>query len=100
MRKAYAVLATLLPAAALATVNVNTAQQTELQRTKGLDKYKAKSLIEYRARNGSIDGFGELGEVPGFTPDVIEKVKTEVAFNGDPYVPPKAAEKKKSVAKK
>ena len=96
MRKAYAVLASILPVAAFATVNVNTAQQTELQRTKGLDKYKAKSLIEYRARNGTIDGFNELAEVPGFTPDVIEKVKTEVAFNGDAYVPPKNAEKKKS----
>jgi len=96
MLRAYAVLIALLPVAAFATVNVNTAQQTELQRTKGLDKYKAKSLIEYRARNGTIDGFTELAEVPGFTPDVIEKVKTEVAFNGDAYVPPKAAEKKKS----
>jgi len=96
MRRAYAVLVALLPVGAFATVNVNTAQQTELQRTKGLDKYKAKSLIEYRARNGTIDGFTELAEVPGFTPDVIEKLKTEVAFNGDAYVPPKAAEKKKS----
>jgi competence ComEA-like helix-hairpin-helix protein len=93
----YAVLAAFLPLAALATVNVNTAQQTELQRTKGLDKYKAKSLIEYRAQNGSIDNFNELAQVPGFTPDVIDKVKTQVAFNGDPFVPPPkaTAEKKK-----
>jgi competence protein ComEA len=94
-RTVFALLAAFLPGLAFATVNVNTAQQTELQRTKGLDKYKAKSLIEYRARNGSIDNFGELAQVPGFTPEVIEKVKTELAFNGDAFVPPKAAEKKK-----
>jgi len=35
------------------------------------------------------------GKVPGFTPDVIDKVKPELAFNGDPYVPPPKPEKKK-----
>ena len=93
MRRIAYAFAALVPVVAFATVNVNTAQQTELQRTKGLDKYKAKSLIEYRARTGSIDSFEELGHVPGFTPDVIEKVKTEVAFNGDAFVPPKKPEK-------
>jgi len=63
---------------------------------KGLDKYKAKSIIEYRAKNGSIDNFAELAQVPGFTPDVIEKVKPEIAFNGDAFVPPaKSADRKK-----
>jgi len=96
MRKTVLVLmASLAPIAALATVNVNTAQQSEIQRVKGLDKLKAKSIIEYRARNGSIDNFTELGKVPGFTPDVIDKVKPELAFNGDPYVPPPKPEKKK-----
>ena len=98
MRKIVYLIALLTPAAAFATVNVNSAQQTELQRTKGLDRYKAKSIIEYRARNGSIDTFEELAHVPGFTPEVIEKVKGQVAFNGDPYVPPPkaaAATKKK-----
>lgn len=86
-----AILATLVPVCALATVNVNTAQQSDLQRTPGLDKYKAKAIIEYRAQNGSIDNFTELAQVPGFTPDVIEKTKTEIAFNGDAYVPPPKA---------
>ena len=94
MRRTLAVLACALPLAALATVNVNSAQQSEMQRTKGLDRHKAKAIIEYRAQNGSIDTFEELGKVPGFTPEVIEKVKPEIAFSGDPYVPPKKPEKK------
>jgi len=79
-----------LPATiALATVNVNTAQQSDLQRTKGLDKVKAKALIDWRNENGSIDNFVELQKVPGFTPDVIENVKSQIAFEGDAYTPPK-----------
>lgn len=96
MRKTLLVLmACAAPVAALATVNVNTAQQSEIQRVKGLDKVKAKSIIEYRASNGSIENFADLAKVPGFTPDVIDKVKPEVAFNGDAFVPPPKAEKKK-----
>ena len=92
MRKILAALAAL-PAIAFATVNVNTAQQSELERTKGLDRVKAKAIIEWRAANGSIDNFTELQQVPGFTAGVVEKVKPEIAFSGDPYTPPKKPEK-------
>ena len=88
MRSFIALVAALLPVAALATVNVNSAQQSDLQRTKGLDKHKAKAIIEYRAQNGSIDTFEELGKIPGFDQETVDKLKTEVAFSGDPFVPP------------
>lgn len=84
-----------LPALAFATVNVNTAQQSELQRTKGLDKVKAKAIIEWRAAHGPIDNFTELQKVPGFTQELVDRLKPEIAFSGDPYVPPKKPEKKK-----
>lgn len=103
MQRLMAIVAALLPAAALATVNVNSAQQSDLQRTKGLDKHKAKAIIEYRAQNGSIDTFEELGKVPGFTPEVVESLKSEVAFSGDPFVAPvpvKPAAKAPAVAPK
>jgi competence protein ComEA len=60
MKNILAVLAATLPVAAFATVNVNTAQQSELERTAGLDKVKAKAIIEWRAANGSIDNFTKL----------------------------------------
>jgi competence protein ComEA len=91
-------LAAFLPALALATVNVNTAQQSELERTKGLDKVKAKAIIEWRAANGPIDNFTELKLVPGFTENVIERVKQDLAFEGDSYVPPPKPSKKKPAA--
>lgn len=87
-------LAPLSVGLALATVNVNTAQQSELQRIKGLDKHKAKAIIEYRAENGRFDSLDDLEKLPGFTPAVMAKVAPEVAFNGDAYVPPKKPEPK------
>jgi competence protein ComEA len=89
MRIILAIVAALGSSLAFATVNVNTAQQSELQRVKGLDKVKAKSIIEWRAANGSIDNFNELHQVPGFTPELVDKVRTQLAFEGDAYVPPK-----------
>lgn len=94
MRRLIAIIAALLPAAALATVNVNNAQQSDLQRTKGLDKVKAKAIIEYRAQNGSIDTFEELSKIPGFDPKTIETLRAEVAFVGDPFQPPPKPVKK------
>ena len=93
MKELLALVAGALPIVALATVNVNTAQQSELERTKGLDKVKAKAIIEWRAANGSIDNFTELQQVPGFTPALIDKLKPELAFSGDPYTPPPKAAK-------
>jgi competence protein ComEA len=99
MLRFAALLVAVLPLSALAIVNVNTAQQSDLQRTKGLDKHKAKAIIEYRARNGTIDDLDELAKIPGFTRDVIEQVKPEVAFSGDAYVPTPKAERPKPKTK-
>jgi competence protein ComEA len=81
-------------ACAFATVNVNTAQQSELQRTKGLDKQKAKAIIEYRAQNGAIASLEDLEKIPGFSHEVVARVAPEIAFTGDPYVPAKPASAK------
>ena len=89
-----AALAPLSVGLAFATVNVNTAQQSELLRVKGIDKHKAKAIIEYRAENGPFYSVDDLEKLPGFTPEVVAKVAPEVAFSGDPYVPPKKPEPK------
>jgi competence ComEA-like helix-hairpin-helix protein len=98
--KTLLALAAALPAVALATVNVNSAQQSELERTRGLDKVKAKAIIEWRAENGPIDNFNELRHVPGFTPELIDRLKPEIAFDGDPYIPPKKPPRKRPAAAK
>ena len=96
-------LSALVPASAFAIVNVNTAQQTELAKTRGLDRYKAKSIIEWRAANGWIDSIDELEKVPGITPEVAQRAAPEIAFDGPPFKPSKPAAtpaKEKSKSKK
>ena len=93
MKKLLALLAAALPVAAIAAVNVNTAQQSELERTQGLDKVKAKAIIEWRSANGPIETFTVLQKVPGFTPELVEKLKPQIAFSGDPWTPPPKAAK-------
>jgi competence protein ComEA len=95
--KRIAFLLALLPLsfAALATVNLNTAQQSDLQRLKGLDKYKAKALIEYRHANGPFTSLEDLQKVPGFDRSVIETLKPQVALTGPAFSPPTAESKKK-----
>lgn len=96
------VLSALLAAfagSAMALVNVNTAQQSELERTKGLDRAKAKSIIEYRAQTGEV--FASLQDLEKVLDKAtVERIAPQVAFSGPPYTPPAkaapAAAKKKS----
>lgn len=74
---------------ASAAVNVNTAQQSELQSTRGLDKFTAKQIIEYRHRHGPYRSLDDLAKVLG--PETAGKVAQQVHFTGDPYVPPAKA---------
>jgi competence protein ComEA len=101
--KRWIVAAALVPmglGAAHALVNVNTAQQSELQRTQGLDRYKAKAIIEYRAEKGAFQTLADLENVPGLDKATVEKIAPQVAFNGPPYVPPPKAAPKKVAPKK
>ena len=79
-------------ASASAAVNVNTAQQSELQSTRGLDKYKAKQIIDFRNQNGPYRSLDDLAKVLG--PDTTTKVAQQVTFTGDPYVGAPKEEKK------
>ena len=90
---ALAAGALLFAGAASAAVNVNTAQQSELQRTRGLDKHKAKAIIDYRNQNGPFATLEELEKVRGFDRTAIDKLKPELALTGPPYTPPPAPEK-------
>ncbi len=84
-------IAMLSIGAAFATVNVNTAQQSELQLTQGLDKHKAKAIIEYRAQNGYFTSIDDLEKLPGFSKDVMERVRPQLALTGPAFTAPAAA---------
>ncbi|HET9651604.1 MAG TPA: helix-hairpin-helix domain-containing protein [Usitatibacter sp.] len=100
MKRLLAVIAVVPPCVGLAfaTVNINTAQQSELQRVKGLDKFKAKQIIEYRAQNGDYRSVDDLSKI--FNRDMVEAVKPQLAVTGDAYVPPPKPEKPQKKHKK
>ena len=89
---AFALLGPASVALAFATVNVNTAQQSELHRVQGLDKFKAKQIIEYRAQNGDYRSVDDLSKI--LNRDTVEAVRAQLAVTGDAYVPPPKPEKR------
>jgi competence ComEA-like helix-hairpin-helix protein len=91
---AFAALAALGVLLAAPSVNVNTAQQSELQSTRGLDKAAAKRIIEYRNQHGPYTSLDDLEKVIG--PEATGRISEHVRFEGDPYEgPPKPAKKRK-----
>ena len=90
---AFSLLGPLCVGAAHALVNVNTAQQSELQNTKGLDRQKAKAIIEWRAEKGAFTRLEDLEQVPGLDKATVEKLAPQIAFTGPAFVPPKAEPK-------
>jgi len=94
MKRLLALAAALAVPVAYATVNVNSAQQSELQHVKGLDKFKAKQIIDYRAQYGEFRSVDDLGKLLG--QDTIAAVRPQLSVSGDPYVPPEKPEKKKT----
>jgi competence protein ComEA len=91
--RAIAVLAAFAALPAAASVNVNTAQQSELQ-LGGLDKYQARNIIEYRNQNGPYRSIDDVAKALG--EPAAEKVAGDVTFSGPPYVAPPHAKKKRS----
>jgi competence protein ComEA len=85
----------LAAANTLATVNVNTAQQSELQSVQGLDRNSARTVIQYRNRNGPYRSLDDLARALG--EPTTEKIAAQVAFDGPPYVGPDKPAKKKKV---
>src|SRR5689334_20247214 len=85
-----AALASFLALPALAavapTVNVHTAQQSELQSIHGLHRATARSIIQYRNRNGPYRTLDDL--VLSLGQPTTEKIASQVAFDGPPYIGP------------
>ncbi len=84
MHKLLALLAGLFLVVAnvFAAVNVNTANESELQALTGIGPAKAKAIIDYRTKNGAFKTVDDLLKVPGIGPAVLGKMKTDVTLTG------------------
>jgi len=68
----------LLSVSAWAAVDINTATQSELEAVKGIGPAKAKSIVEYRRKNGPFKKVDALAEVKGFGKASVAKLKGEL----------------------
>ena len=65
---------------ASALINVNTADEEELEKLPGVGPSLAKSIVEYRRRNGPFSTVEELDNVGGIGPGKLELMKEQVTI--------------------
>ncbi|MHB1589955.1 MAG: ComEA family DNA-binding protein [Sulfuricella sp.] len=85
-------------AALAAQVNLNTANEVELEALKGIGPVKAKSIVDYRTKNGLFKAVDDLEQVPGFGKKTVNKLRADLTVNGG--AAPSKAEGKAKTAKK
>ncbi|WP_410172086.1 helix-hairpin-helix domain-containing protein [Gordonia pseudamarae] len=66
------------PTGGSGTVNLNTASQTELESLPGVGPVTAKSILDWRQRNGRFTSVDQLTEVDGIGPARLEKLRDKV----------------------
>ncbi|MBL4817265.1 MAG: helix-hairpin-helix domain-containing protein [Shewanella sp.] len=57
-------------------VNINTSSIEQLVLLKGIGESKAKAIVEYRETNGKFKVIGDLSNVKGIGPKLVEKNKS------------------------
>ncbi|UJB33637.1 helix-hairpin-helix domain-containing protein [Chromobacterium sp. Beijing] len=95
MKKLLALFAALMLicGTAFAAVNINTANQQELEALNGIGPVKAKAIVDYRAKNGPFKSVDDLKNVSGIGDKTLEKLRSEIAVSGASSAAPKAAAK-------
>ena len=59
-------------------VNINTADETQLQTLSGIGQSRAEAIIEYREKNGGFSSVEEIMNVDGIKEGIFEKIKDEI----------------------
>lgn len=59
-------------------ININTANLEELKTINGVGDAKAKSIIEYREKNGGFKSIDDIKNVTGITEKMFEKIKEQI----------------------
>lgn len=66
---------------AQAAVNINTANQTELESLPGIGPVKAKAILEYRKKNGGFKSVDELTKVDGIGPVTLKNARNDIVLD-------------------
>lgn len=85
MKKLFLLLVTLfaLTGTAYAAVNINTANQVELETLKGIGPAKAKAIIDHRKKNGLFKSADDLQKVSGIGPATVQKLRKDITVSGN-----------------
>ena len=62
-------------------INLNTADELELQRLPGIGEKRAADIIAYREANGPFENVDELDEVPGIGQGILEGLRDYAAID-------------------
>jgi competence protein ComEA len=72
----------LFSLSALASVNINTADQAELETLPGIGPSKASAILDYRVENGPFQHVDELDNVTGIGPATLSNLRPLVSTEG------------------
>ncbi len=61
-------------------ININSAKEEELMTLTGIGETKARSIIEYRSKNGKFASIEQLAEVNGIGIKTVEKLKDKITI--------------------
>jgi competence protein ComEA len=75
---------------AQAAVNINTANQTELESLPGIGPVKAKAILEYRKKNGGFKNVDELTRVDGIGPVTLKNARNDIVLDASAMTKPTA----------
>ena len=64
-----------------AQVNINTANEQELQTLKGIGEIKAKSIVDYRTENGDFSAIEDITNVSGIGEAMFNTIKDDITVN-------------------
>ncbi|NWK77160.1 ComEA family DNA-binding protein [Aquitalea sp. LB_tupeE] len=89
MKKLFALIVGMffICASALAAININTANQQQLESLNGIGPVKAKAIIDYRTKNGAFKTVDDLKKVSGIGDKTLEKLKKDISVTGASAVP-------------
>jgi len=69
------------PAGQVTTVNINSADVDELQKSlKGIGKVKAQAIVDYRTANGPFTSVDQLLEVKGIGKGTLDKNRDRISL--------------------
>jgi competence protein ComEA len=74
-------------ASSWAAVDLNSANQAQLESVNGIGPVKAKAIIEYRTKKGPFKSVDDLEKVNGFGKKTVDKVRAEVTVGGATLAP-------------